>query len=83
MSTLLVGMGLNSSGDLDENSSFWDPVLWEEVRLLVELRGPQYDIWCMSPMMALMLSSSVREGNRFLDVTLPRLRYAGMSSFKC
>ena len=34
---LLVGVGLNSSGDPDGISLCWELVLWEEVRLLVGL----------------------------------------------
>ena len=36
---LLVGVGLNSSGNPDVDSSYWDLLLQEEVRLLVRLRG--------------------------------------------
>ena len=36
---LLVGVGLNSSGNPDVDSSCWDLLLQEEVRLLVRLRG--------------------------------------------
>ena len=37
---LLVGVGLNSLGELDETASCWELiVLWEEVKLLVGLSG--------------------------------------------
>ena len=37
---LLVGVGLNILGELDETSSCWELiVLWEEVKLLVGLSG--------------------------------------------
>ena len=37
---LLVGVGLNSLGEPDETSSYWELiVLWEEVKLLVGLSG--------------------------------------------
>ena len=36
---LLVGVGLNSSGDPDKASSCWEPVLPKEVRLLVGISG--------------------------------------------
>ena len=35
---LLVGVGLNSSGNPDVDSSCWELMLQEEVRLLVRLR---------------------------------------------
>ena len=36
---LLVGVGLNSSGDPDKDSSCWELVLQGEVKLVVELSG--------------------------------------------
>ena len=36
---LLVGVGLNNSGDLDKASSYWELAFWEEVGLLVGLSG--------------------------------------------
>ena len=38
-SGLCLGVGLNSSGDPDGESSCWGLVLWEGVRLLVGLSG--------------------------------------------
>ena len=36
---LLVGLGLNSLGDLDKDASWWELVLQEAVRLVVGLSG--------------------------------------------